>query len=451
MGAVVSLTVGFLHKSACHDVVRVEDEQWRLACYSDILPLYTARGLAEGLWPYLQADVEYPVLTAAFMAAVGLPVSALSRAGVVGPTAAGLLYYWITAAVLALLALLTVWVMLRLRAHRVRDVWLLVVAPGFAVATGLNWDMLAVALMVLGLLAWVRERPLAAGALLGLAGAAKLFPLFLLGPLVVLAWRARRAGGLIAARRLLLGAVTSWLIVNVPAALLAPAGWAEFYRFSSDRGIDRGTLWHILGRLPVDGTPLGAAIDAVVTSNERVNIASLALFALACTGIAVLILRARTPPRVASVAFLVVAAFLLTNKVWSPQFTLWLLPLAVLARPRWELFLAWQAAYLAYHVTVFRSFLFEAGAPFALQLTAIGRWVAVAALVGVVLAEALHPHADAVRDPDGSDPDAGPLRFTRPLDEVLPGGTGPGVPGGGGLGSLGIPAAGPRPVFPGRS
>ena len=28
------------------------------------------------------------------------------------------------------------------------------------------------------------------------------------------------------------------------------------------------------------------------------------------------------------------AAFLLTNKVWSPQFVLWLLPLAVLAWPR---------------------------------------------------------------------------------------------------------------------
>src|SRR5438874_458532 len=34
--------------------------------------------------------------------------------------------------------------------------------------------------------------------------------------------------------------------------------------------------------------------------------------------------------------------FLLTNKVWSPQYSLWLVPLAVLAVPRWKLVLAWM-------------------------------------------------------------------------------------------------------------
>ena len=43
-----------------------------------------------------------------------------------------------------------------------------------------------------------------------------------------------------------------------------------------------------------------------------------------------------------SLAFLVVAAFLLVNKVWSPQYSLWLVPLAVLALPRWRLLLAWM-------------------------------------------------------------------------------------------------------------
>ena len=37
-----------------------------------------------------------------------------------------------------------------------------------------------------------------------------------------------------------------------------------------------------------------------------------------------------------------VAAFLLTNKVWSPQFSLWLVPLAVLALPHRRILLAWM-------------------------------------------------------------------------------------------------------------
>ena len=53
-------------------------------------------------------------------------------------------------------------------------------------------------------------------------------------------------------------------------------------------------------------------------------------------------------PRVAQLAFLVVAAFLLVNKVYSPQYVLWLLPLAVLARPRWRDLLIWQAGELLY-------------------------------------------------------------------------------------------------------
>src|SRR5699024_8207762 len=39
---------------------------------------------------------------------------------------------------------------------------------------------------------------------------------------------------------------------------------------------------------------------------------------------------------------LVVAAFLLTNKVRSPQFSLWLVPLAVLALPHRRILLAWM-------------------------------------------------------------------------------------------------------------
>ena len=61
-----------------------------------------------------------------------------------------------------------------------------------------------------------------------------------------------------------------------------------------------------------------------------------------------LALAAPRRPRLPQLCFLVLAAFLMTNKVWSPQYVVWLVPLAVLARPRLWPYLLWQLAEVAY-------------------------------------------------------------------------------------------------------
>ena len=101
-----------------------------------------------------------------------------------------------------------------------------------------------------------------------------------------------------------------------------------------------------------------------------------------------------------------VAAFLLVNKVYSPQYALWLLPLAVLARPRWRDFLIWQAAEAVYWLAIWMhlagSLTGGAGRFYDLAVFAhIGGtlWLAV-----MVIRDILRPEHDPVRQTGDDDP-----------------------------------------------
>jgi uncharacterized membrane protein len=140
-------------------------------------------------------------------------------------------------------------------------------------------------------------------------------------------------------------AAITWTAINAPVAALWPASWLRFFELNSERPVDWGTGWYVLR---------GLTAWIALWDTEFVNNAYLALFALACIGIAALgyfAPRGALPgedvvPRLTQLCFLVVAAFLLLGKVWSQQYVL--LPLAVLARPKWTMFLVWQAAELGY-------------------------------------------------------------------------------------------------------
>jgi uncharacterized membrane protein len=243
---------------------------------------------------------------------------------------------------------------------------------------------------------WARSRPVAAGVLIGLATAAKLYPVLLLGALAVLCLRAGRLRSFGAT---LGAAVAAWLVVNVPVMLLAPHGWAQFYTFSRTRPTDYGSLWLIISER--SGNPLG-----------NVNAFAAAVMLLLCAGVAALALYAPRRPRVGQLAFLVVAALVLSNKVYSPQYVLWLLPLAVLARPRWRDLLIWQGAEVLYFLGIWMRLAYVSGTKHH-GLTADAYHLAIAVhLLGVlylcamVVRDILLPQYDVLRQ-DGSDDPAG--------------------------------------------
>jgi uncharacterized membrane protein len=112
------------------------------------------------------------------------------------------------------------------------------------------------------------------------------------------------------------------------------------------------------------------------------------------------------------VVFLTVAAFAITNKVYSPQFVVWLIPLAVLARPRWRDFLWWQAAQVVYFFAVWWYIIGqttpEKGLPESYYWAAIGLHVcATLAFGGFVIRDVFRPARDPVRSSLGEDDPGG--------------------------------------------
>src|SRR5205807_9371899 len=110
------------------------------------------------------------------------------------------------------------------------------------------------------------------------------------------------------------------------------------------------------------------------------------------------------------------------SKVWSQQYVLWLLPLAVLARPRWGMFLAWQAAEVLYFCAFYGELMAASGKPVfpetVFDLAALVRLVTVAVFAGYVVRDILRPEKDVVRASyDGGDPDGGV--FNEVLEERL--------------------------------
>jgi uncharacterized membrane protein len=360
----VVFAIGLVQKYPCGETNwSNESVRYSKMCYSDVPYLYTGRGFAEHRWPYADADgryevMEYPVVIS-YVAWVASEITALMPSGpsqaVRKATATANLwglpgmakeintYFLVTAVLLFCCGLGAVLFLAGASPGRPWDAMAFALSPALLLSGLVNWDLVAVLFTAGALWAWARGRPLLAGVMVGLGVATKLYPLFLLGAFLVDAVHQGRGGRI---RRpdlwalAVLGAAGAWVLVNLPALLTGAPAWKVFWSFNQRRGADLGSLWLVADQLGHHA------------SAHTINVVSGAVFALACLEILVLGLRAPRRPRVAQIAFLVVAAFLLVNKVYSPQYVLWLLPLATLARPRWRDLLIWQACELVYFAAV---------------------------------------------------------------------------------------------------
>ena len=449
--------LGWWQKSPCRVHAWEDQYQYTRGCYTDVFALYFSERLDEGRTPYTEHPVEYPVVIGGVMQVAATVV------GVFPPDERPRRFYDVTWALLTACALVVVVTTARLAGRRRPwDAAVFAVSPVLLLHGSTNWDLVAMALAGLGLLQWARCRPLAAGVLLGAATATKLYPLLFLVPLAALCLRAGRlrAFGVAALATVLTPVVLSLPIyLTVPsfadvggvqtavaaspigrlsdqglAALLpktaatAPDGTPvtavnaayRFVELNATRPADWDSLWYVLQE--ARGVPL----DPGPGAPRRLNLAVAVAFLASLAGIVWLALAAPRRPRLMPLLFLTVLAFLVTNKVWSPQFSLWLVPLAALARPRWGPLLAWQATEALVLLTRFYFFVSGSapgkgiGVGWFLSAVVL-RDLVLLLVAALVVRDVLRPELDVVRA-DGTDDPAGgvldgaadsPLRSSR--------------------------------------
>ncbi|MDQ3766379.1 MAG: glycosyltransferase 87 family protein [Actinomycetota bacterium] len=365
----VTLGAGWVLKAEC--LAPWDGRQYRTLCYNDIQPLYGERGVARGIFPYIHGDlvrgelthgaIEYPVLTGTFMWGSGL----------LADDANG--YLKVSALLLAPFGLLTAGLLAGMTGWR-GLLW--AAAPALALYGFHNWDLLVVAAVVGAVWSQRRGEPLWSAGLLGLGGALKLYPLLFVVPLVIDEWRRSRRRGVQAA--LVAGATV--VAANAPFLVQNPGGWWATYRFHSLRTADFNTVW-------AWGWPSAGA--GVINPLTTVLIVG---SCLALLGWGWSITRGAQGFPWLQVSAASLAAFLLWNKVHSPQFVLWLLPFFALLEVR----LWWWAAYsmvdLVLYVGIFRWFYDYAylGLDFTIAKTALisavwGRAALLAVLVVVFM------------------------------------------------------------------
>lgn len=306
---------------------------FQMPMYSDIVPLFYARGIEAGVVPYLEPFegqyLEYPVITGAIVR-----ITQLLAEGGLGPLNATGVFSIANWALMALFAAITAYAIVHFVGRGPALAFAL--SPLLFLEAGINWDLPAVASIALALLAWQRRRANTAALLIGLGTAAKLFPALLLPILVLDGLRHRRRGE---ALRVAVIALATWIVVNLPVALANREGWWYFYSFSKERGRDWGSVWLSLEYLGV-----------TLPSTAGINLISSMIMAIVLLVVAYLMWRNDLSVMLAAATM--VTAFTVVGKVYSPQYSLWLLLLVLLLRPGRRILGTWTVVHVCYWIAI---------------------------------------------------------------------------------------------------
>jgi uncharacterized membrane protein len=329
---------------------------------SDIGNFYTFHFLdGQNQWPYkvkvltgyakIQHPVEYPALTGLIMWLISFLVT--PNPNVYSE------YYQITALFQIVLFASSAYLILKIVGKKYGFYFIL--APAVLYSLNRNWDIWAIAAMLLSIYLFEKKRFQLSAFMLAVSIATKFFPIVLMLPIMIIFLRNKQISIFL---KYSLTTLVSWLIINLPFILINFDGWAYFYKFSAERGLGSASFYEITSIL----------IPTAKFNSVHFYILNLITVIL----ITYFFIKLKSTPNLAATSFFVMFGFILFNKQYSMQYVIWLSALAVISmayikKGHRELLIYvygfWQASELAFQYSFFQKILTDAYANSATPMT----------------------------------------------------------------------------------
>lgn len=324
----VTAGLGILLRAPCLRTGFTGDTQFWSACYADLPVAYRDGKVKDGLAAYLQGGqgaptTGQPPLTGLALTAVA---SLVPDDGSLRTRAAW--YFALWSVLLTLLLLVLVWLVAS-SASRPFVAAHVALSPVVALVAFVSADLLGVTLASAGLWAWSRRHRTAAGVLLGLAMAARSYPVLILVAIALLCVRTGRLRDL--GRTAGYAGLTFGVVLGL-VWLLNPDAAGSAYRSWAAAGAGYGSPW-LLPQLAGHPLPVGAVTALAVVGWLAALVAGAALA-----------LSSARRPGLAELSLVMVAIVLVTGKSFTVQSSLWLVPLVAWCAMAWRDHLAWAGA-----------------------------------------------------------------------------------------------------------
>ena len=326
----LSSSLSFLKFNHCRLNNFTSPDNYVHACYTDIPALFSERGLDTNTFPYISAtnSFEYPPVIGLgnWLISFTTPSSDPHR-----------FFFDINAVLIIALFFISAFIVRKI-APNYQYIFPLV--PAVIASLFINWDIWAVVTTLAAIYYFDKKKYEQSGIRLGISVATKFFPIVLLLPIAIIFYRSNQLKQLL---RYLLTTFSFWAVINIPIAIIYFDGWWRFFKLNLERGEDFGSIWYGLSLLNIKVSNLDLLYPLI----------TLILFAL----LAYYLLELPNLPNLAAVALFAVVIFTTISKVYSPQYVLWLTPLAVIALRKDKQLIAfwfWQATEIIYHLAIWQ-------------------------------------------------------------------------------------------------